>query len=141
MPRVSLAFFATGAVYVLIGVVLGIVMGASGDFKLSPVHAHLNLVGWASMGLMGAFYALAGDRAPSRLAWSNYALMTLAVALMATGLTGYLNGDARLQPVLMAGSIGAAAGMLSFFAAVLMTAARMYGRRPASPLAATLPAE
>ncbi|MBE7366779.1 DUF2871 family protein [Ramlibacter pallidus] len=34
-------------VYLLAGMLLGVGMGASGDFTLRPVHAHVNLLGWA----------------------------------------------------------------------------------------------
>ena len=44
------------AVYLIIGILLGIGMGISNNHILTPVHAHLNLLGWASMGLMGLLY-------------------------------------------------------------------------------------
>ena len=34
------------------GVTLGVVMGIRHDFSLAPVHAHINLVGWASLRLV-----------------------------------------------------------------------------------------
>lgn len=33
----------------------GIQMSASGDHTLGPAHAHLNLVGWATLGLFGVY--------------------------------------------------------------------------------------
>jgi hypothetical protein len=48
--------FITGAVAALIGMGLGIAMGISQDFSLTPVHAHLNLLGWVSMLLYGLYY-------------------------------------------------------------------------------------
>jgi len=50
MSRLSLAFFATAALCVLAGMVWGIQMGVSGNMTEAPAHAHLNLVGWATMG-------------------------------------------------------------------------------------------
>ena len=41
-------------VYLLVGVSLGIYMGASGDHSLHPVHAHINLLGWATLTLIVA---------------------------------------------------------------------------------------
>jgi glycine cleavage system H protein len=52
----------------------------------APAHAHLNLVGWASMGLMGAFYGYAGERASRLLGWINYAVSTVAVLVMVPAL-------------------------------------------------------
>jgi hypothetical protein len=143
MPKVSLAFFATGCVYVLVGMTLGMWMGASENFTLAPVHAHLNLIGWATMGLMGAFYALAGDLAPRRLAWVNYGLMTLAVLVMAPSLAKLLLGDKTIVPVLVLSELLAVLGMITFFAAVLVTWARSNSgaARPAKGVGAMMPAE
>ena len=39
--------------YLIVGVGLGIAMGATENFTLRPVHAHLNLLGWTTMALGG----------------------------------------------------------------------------------------
>jgi hypothetical protein len=81
MPRVALWFFAVAPIYVLIGMCLGIYMGASEDHSLYPAHAHLNLIGWATMGLYGTFYALARD-ASRKLAWTTFWLNNLGIVVM-----------------------------------------------------------
>jgi hypothetical protein len=143
MPKVSLAFFATGCVYVLTGMSLGMWMGANENFTLAPVHAHLNLIGWATMGLMGTFYALAGDRAPRRLAWVNYGLMTLAVLIMAPALAKLLLGDKAITPVLIFSEVLAFLGTVTFFVSVLMTWAKSNSgaAKPAKGVGAMMPAE
>ena len=142
MPKVSFAFFATGALAVLVGMSLGMWMGANQQFTLAPVHAHINLVGWASMGLMGTFYALAGDRAPRRLAWANYGLITVGLIIMAPSLGKMLLGDPEFEKFVMISSMIVFAGALCFFAAVIMTWMRSNrAARPASGVAATMPAE
>lgn len=143
MPKVTLAFFATGCVYVLTGMSLGMWMGANENFTLAPVHAHLNLIGWATMGLMGTFYALAGDRAPRRLAWINYGLMTLAVLLMAPSLAKLVLGDKSLTPLLIFSEVLAVLGTITFFVAVLMTWAKSNSgaAKPAKGVGAMMPAE
>ncbi len=65
MPRVSLAFLLMGAVFGLLGMMWGAYMGVSQDF--SARDAHLNLLGWATLSLMGTFYALAGVARPKLL--------------------------------------------------------------------------
>ena len=61
LTLVRLAF-----VYLLIGMLLGIGMGAAGDFTLRPVHAHVNLLGWAVLVVAGllvrAYPGLEQDR-------------------------------------------------------------------------------
>lgn len=94
MPRVSAAFFATGAVCVLIGMSWGMYMGSNQNFTLMPAHAHLNLIGWVTFALYGTFYALTRGTLSVRLAWINYAISTLGVALMIPSLALFLaNGN------------------------------------------------
>lgn len=61
-------FLRLAVIYVLLGVTLGIVMAASHNFTFRPVHAHLNLLGWASMALFGLWYRSAPAAAETRLA-------------------------------------------------------------------------
>ncbi len=122
MSRLSLAFFGTGGLMVMVGMVWGSMMGASGDHSLAPAHAHLNLVGWASLGLMGAFYGIAGDRAPRRLGWINYALSSLGVVVMVPSLAVLLGGDESVLPFMMVAEVLVMAGMVSFLLVILLTA-------------------
>ena len=45
----GLKWIKMAALYLLVGVGLGIHMGKSHDFTLMPVHAHANLLGWATI--------------------------------------------------------------------------------------------
>jgi hypothetical protein len=117
MNRLSLAFFSTGAVCALGGMLWGTYMGATENFALSPAHAHLNLVGWASLALMGSFYAISGKA--GRLGWTNYALSTAGVVAMIPSLALYLGGDKGAHVGLALGSLLAVAGMLTFVISVL----------------------
>jgi hypothetical protein len=56
MARLPLLFLASAALCLVIGVGMGIAMGVAHDFHLVPVHAHLNLLGWTSLALMGLSY-------------------------------------------------------------------------------------
>jgi hypothetical protein len=53
MSRLPLLFVTAAAACLVVGVGLGIYMGIVHDHALAPVHAHTNLVGWASLALMG----------------------------------------------------------------------------------------
>ena len=119
MSRLSLAFFTTAVLFVLAGMIWGIQMGMSGNMIEAPAHAHLNLVGWASMGLMGAFYGLAGDRAPRLLGWLNYGFSTVAVLVMVPSLALLLATTNKPNPGIIAGSILAFLGMALFFASII----------------------
>jgi cbb3-type cytochrome oxidase subunit 1 len=56
MNKLPLWFLVAAAACLVAGVMLGIVMGMLHDFHLAPVHAHLNLLGWTSLALMGLTY-------------------------------------------------------------------------------------
>jgi len=79
-------FFATGAIFVLIGMGWGIQMSATQDHSLSAAHAHLNLIGFVVMSVYGTYYALTPSAAAARLAWIHYALATLSVVVMIPGI-------------------------------------------------------
>jgi cbb3-type cytochrome oxidase subunit 1 len=116
MPRVSAAFFATGVVAVLIGMCFGMYMGSHEDFTLAPAHAHLNLVGWVTMALYGTFYALTRGTMSNTLAWIHYAVSTVGVIVMVTGLALFLShgNDKAYTPIMVPGEIMTTLGMAIF---------------------------
>ena len=60
------SYFRIASLYLLAGVVMGIVMAASENVTLRPVHAHLNLLGWVSLALFGLFYTIYPNAADNR---------------------------------------------------------------------------
>lgn len=118
MPRVSLAFFTTAAVCGLIGMGWGSYMGASHDHTLFPAHAHLNLLGWVSLSIMGTFYALTGKS--GRLAWANWFFSSLGVVIMTPMLAYLLSGHERqIGPLMPIPEMTVIIGMLLFLGSVL----------------------
>lgn len=140
MPRISFFFFTTGALFVLAGVGLGIWMGMHENFTLAPVHAHINLIGWASMGVIGAFFAVAGDNAPRKLGWAIYGLQTLGLLIMVPMLAKLLLGDKSVVPVLGLSEMMVALALLLFFVTVIITWTRSKAPGGAA-LTAAMPAE
>jgi hypothetical protein len=116
MPRVSAAFFATAVACILIGMPWGMYIGATENFTLAPAHAHLNLVGWVTMSLYGTFYALTRGTLMARLAWANYVLSLAGALVMIPSLAVFLNSgnDPKYVPVMVAGEVLTALGMLVF---------------------------
>jgi hypothetical protein len=51
-----LDYVVIGATWLLIGMLLGIVMGAKEDYQLVAVHAHINLIGFACHSIFGMVY-------------------------------------------------------------------------------------
>jgi hypothetical protein len=124
MSRITVAFFGAAVLYALAGMLLGMVMGAANDHTLAPVHGHMNLLGWASLALMGTFYGLAGDHAPLRLAWLNFGVSNLGNLITLPLLAMLLRGDASVIPLMVIGELLLVLGMLIFGVAVVKVAAR-----------------
>ncbi len=112
--NVSNWFFRFGVLAVLVGMGLGMWMGGKQDFTLGGVHAHLNLVGFVLPFLFGFFYRSFPAVAGGIMAKLHFGLSILGVLVMIPALTKVLLGDQTLIPVLVAGEVLTALGMLVF---------------------------
>lgn len=136
MPRLPLFFIIAAAFCLLVGVCLGVLMGIQHDFHLAPVHAHLNLLGWTSLALMGlAFRAYPQLHANPVPAVAQFALSTSSAFLFPFGI--YLSIEHQAPALAIAASLVWLAAVAMFLARlVLLAAARSPRRHPA-----LLPAE
>lgn len=107
-------------VYLVIGVALGIAMGASENFTLRPVHAHINLLGWATMALAGLVYSVFPSAGTSKLATIHFWLSNISLPVMALALTFVLLGARQVIPVLAVSEILAALGIVVFAANIFV---------------------
>jgi hypothetical protein len=83
----------TAVVFFVVGVALGTGMGATQDFRLIHVHAHVNLLGWVALGLIGLLYAAHPRLAQGWPAHAHYWLHTLGLVLfMGAYAWGVLDG-------------------------------------------------
>jgi hypothetical protein len=122
MPRVSLAFFTVAPIYGLAGMTWGIIMGASGDHGMFPAHAHLNLLGLVLNAIFGTFYALAGAKAPSKLAWANFIFSNLGVVIMIPTLARILavgEPGPSLIAIITVSEVLVVLGLLTFLVSTL----------------------
>ncbi len=117
MKSVPTMFLATAAFFVLLGMIWGIQMSATGDHSLSPAHGHLNLVGFVTMSIMGIFYALTPAAAASKWARPHYFLTVGSVVILVLGIVMALteNGDVLAKT----GSVLAVLSLLIFLAMIL----------------------
>ncbi len=97
----------------------GMHMAASQDITMMPAHAHLNLLGWVTLSLMGTFYALAGDRVSNLLAWANFVLSVSGVLIAIPMLASLLGGNEALGPSMKYPEILLVAGMATFILSIL----------------------
>lgn len=120
MPRVSKAFFTVAVLCGLAGMAWGMHMGKSGDHSMMPAHAHLNLLGWVGLAIMGGFYALPGTLKGGWLPWTNLALSAYGAISMAVLLPKVLTGKLS-GAVMVTTEVPIVLGMLLFLVAVLWT--------------------
>jgi cbb3-type cytochrome oxidase subunit 1 len=106
--------------YLVLGIGLGIVMGAKEDFTLTPVHAHINLIGWATMALAGLIYCIFPQAGESKLGKAHFWLINTSLPVMMIALSLFKLGNAGVVPVLAISEFVAAAGILSFAANIFV---------------------
>ena len=120
-PPIALSFAPTAStwlklaiVYLIAGVGIGIAMGATENFTLRPVHAHINLLGWTTLALAGLIYTVYPKAGASRLARIHFWLHNTALPAMMGSLAAFLLGHPGAVPILVASEIAAAAGVIVF---------------------------
>ncbi|MBV9528058.1 hypothetical protein [Sphingomonas sp.] len=86
MKRIDIYFLVLATVLLLCGAGLGIKMGASEDFTLAPVHAHINLAGWASLALFGLAYRAYPAMAERKLALFHFIISACAAVMLPIGI-------------------------------------------------------
>jgi hypothetical protein len=75
-----------GALYLVAGMLLGIVMGIRQDFQLAPVHAHVNLVGFAAHSVFGLVYKAWPSLTEGAMAIAQFWLIVVGSPLLMLGI-------------------------------------------------------
>ena len=114
--RAGIIWLKLAVVYLILGISLGIAMGASQNFTLRPVHAHVNLLGWTTMALAGLIYSVFPKAGESRLARLHFWMLNLALPVMMVALTMLLLGHMAIAPVLAISEIIGALAIVAFAA-------------------------
>ena len=117
MKGIGFWFFAVAATAVTLGMCWGIQMAVSGDHILAPAHAHLNLLGWVTMGLFGVYYTLTPQAAARPLARVHFAVALAGVVVMVPGIV--LAIRETTEAVVATGALLTLASMLIFLVTVL----------------------
>jgi hypothetical protein len=124
MVRLPLFFLAAAALCLTVGVCLGIWMGIRHDFHLAPVHAHLNLLGWTSLALIGLTYRayprLAENPVP---ALAQFGLSVASAFAFPFGI--YLSIEHQAPALAISASLVWLAGTVLFLARLLILAFAM----------------
>jgi len=116
----GLRFIKIAVVYLVIGATLGLGMGMAQTFTLAPVHAHLVLLGWASLALAGIVYHLYPTACETRLARIHFRLHNLGLPCFMAALALMLLGREAIVPFLAGSATVVLVGLFVFAANVLI---------------------
>jgi hypothetical protein len=132
----SVRLLNLAVVYLVCGMSLGLQMGMTQDFLLRSVHAHINLLGWASLALAALVFHVFPDLAETRLSRVWFWGYNIAVPVGLAGLALELRGFKWAGPLL-------GIGMTAVWAmGVLFAVNVLWGlRRAPSYLSRAVPAE
>ena len=113
-------FIQIAVIYLVIGALVGLAMGISGNFTFVPVHAHVLLAGWLSLAMAGVIYHLYPAAASTRLAKGHFWLHNLGLPTFMIGLAVMLGGNMAFLPVVAIGAATLLLGLILFAANVLL---------------------
>jgi cbb3-type cytochrome oxidase subunit 1 len=108
-------------IYMMIGVVMGLVMGITHRFQYAPVHAHINLLGWASLALISLIYHVYPEAAQTKLAQLHFWLHNIGVPVFMVSLFFLLSGHPLASRGVAIGGIATLIGIQMFAINLLRT--------------------
>ena len=99
--QISRNFMVIGSLYLLLGILIGMYMGGSGDHSLAPLHAHINLLGFTLMTVFGIVYRVIPAMAGTTLAKAHFWLHQIGALVLLVMLGLLLSGkitEAAMAP-------------------------------------------
>ena len=115
--NISRNFLLIGGIYLVIGIAMGMHMGAAGDHSMSVAHAHINLIGFTLSVLFALTYRAFADLGASRLAVWNFWLHVIGgtvVLVMLTLMLAGVIGEAAMVPAAPLAELSILIGVLLF---------------------------
>ena len=106
--------FRIAVLFALVGMIVGVYMAASHDHALAPGHAHINLIGWVSLFLIGLFYERRPQLDKSASARLQVIIYTVGAVVVNASLAAVLLGNPGAEPGAAVGSFVVLGAMLWF---------------------------
>ncbi len=116
----GIRFLKIAVIYLFLGALLGGYMGATENYAMAPVHAHVALLGWASLAFAGVIYHLYPNAALTLLARIHFWLHNIGLPFFMVGLGVVLTGHPAAIPVVSISASAVIVGLAAFTANVLM---------------------
>lgn len=102
---VGIRLIKIGIVYLLVGMSLGVFMGATKDFTFRDVHAHINLLGWTLLGISGLIFNAFPELEAYTLSKVFFWLYNVSILLTLVMLALWIAGNTAVDPLLGIGSV------------------------------------
>lgn len=110
----GIKFIKISVVYFVIGVCIGMFMSMTEKFTFTPVHVHINLLGWTAMTLAGLIYVAFPNAAETKLAKAHFWLHNISLPIMMIGLALLVSGVGAAGPAVAAGGTLMVLGVIIF---------------------------
>ncbi len=112
--RASSLSFLAAVIAAATGMAWGLIMGISENHTTMPAHAHLNLLGWVSLFLIGIFYHLNPALDRNRIALIQVCVWIAGTVILTLGVALLMSGIALGNALAATGSLIVLAAMLLF---------------------------
>lgn len=113
-------FLKIAVIYFLAGIIMGMYISITQSFQYAPSHAHVNLLGWASLALVGIIYHLFPRAAENYFAKIHFWLHNIGLPIMMIGLVWLESGSLSFEPLIVIGASLTSIGILLFVINVLI---------------------
>lgn len=110
----GIRFIKISVVYFVIGVCIGMFMSMTEKFDFTPVHTHINLLGWVSMALAGLIYVAFPKAGETILAKVHFWLHNISLPIMMIGLAFLVSGVTAATPAVATGGTLMVLGIIVF---------------------------
>lgn len=110
----GISFIKISVVYFVIGVCIGMFMSMTEKFDFTPVHTHINLLGWVSMALAGLIYVAFPKAGETTLAKVHFWLHNISLPIMMIGLAFLVSGVTAATPAVATGGTLMVLGIIVF---------------------------
>lgn len=84
-------FIKVAVIYFVLGTVIGLVMGATSLLGYTSAHAHVNLVGWASLAVIGLIYKAYPEAGETKLANTQFWLHNIGLPILILSMIFFPN--------------------------------------------------
>ncbi|MEC0331199.1 cytochrome-c oxidase [Paenibacillus macerans] len=116
----GIAYIRISVIYFVAGVLLGMYMSMGHAHELESVHAHVNLLGWASFALAGLIYVLFPEAGESLLSKIQFWTYSLGLPVMMISLAFLELGSEQFELLVAIGGMLVVLGVVLFAANVLL---------------------